>query len=144
MTIPFPDGRPDTTVGSDSGQQLTQGFQVLSRQMQTLERVISTQTAMMERTLNANQRFQMSGQPQLRQDVLQGVAASGGSLHGARLTQVTPMGALSSLENLQAYGAQRLGQWIAGTPLYEMPAGSGQGGGSGGTPAGTPSSAGRP
>ncbi len=144
MTIPFPDGRPDSTVSTDSGAQLTQGFQVLSRQMQTLERVISTQTAMMERTLNANQRFQMSGQPQLRQDVLQGVAASGGSLHGARLTQVTPMGALSSLENLQAYGAQRLGQWIAGTPLYEMPAGSGQGGGSGGTPAGTPSSAGRP
>lgn len=144
MTIPFPDGRPDSSVGTDSGAQLTQGFQVLSRQMQTLERVISTQTAMMERTLNANQRFQMSGQPQLRQDVLQGVASSGGSLHGARLTQVTPMGALSSLENLQAYGAQRLGQWIAGTPLYEMPAGSGQGAGSGGTPAGTPSSAGRP
>jgi hypothetical protein len=142
MTIPFPEGRPDTSVGSDSGAQLTQGFQVLSRQMQTLERVISTQTAMMERTLNANQRFQMAGNPQLRQDVMASVAATGGSLHGARLTQVSPMGAMSSMENLQAYGAQKLGQWIAGTPLYEMPTGSQQAGGTGGTPAGTPTSTG--
>jgi hypothetical protein len=142
MTIPWPEGRPDQSVGSDSGQQLTQGFQVMVRQLQSLERVISTQTAMMERTINASQRYQMAGQAQMRQDVLQGVASTGGLRHGARTTQVTPMGAASSLGNLQAYGAQRLGEWIAGMPLYETP-GSPQGGG-GGTPVGTPSSASPP
>jgi hypothetical protein len=140
MTIPWPDGRPDQSVAQDSGAQLSQGIQVLVGQIRGLERVIASQTAMMERTLSAASRFQMAGQPQLRQDVLQQVAGSGGSLHGTRQTQVTPMGALSSLENLQAYGAQRLGQWIAGMPLYERPGASGGGGSSGGTPVGTPSS----
>jgi hypothetical protein len=138
MTIPWPDGRPDQQVGQDSGQQLSQGFQVMVGQLRSLERVISTQTAMMERTINAASRYQMAGQPQLRQDVLQSVAGSGGSLHGTRQTQVSTMGALSSMENLQAFGAQRFGQWIAGMPLYEQP-GGGQGGG-GATPAGTPNS----
>lgn len=145
MTIPWPDGRPDQSVAQDSSTQLTQGFQVLVSKLGSLERVISTQTAMMERTINAASRFQMAGQPQLRQDVLQNVVSSGGSLHGTRQTQVTPMGALSSLENLQAYGAQRLGQWLAGIPLYENPqGGGGLSAGSGGTPAGTPSSAAAP
>jgi len=142
MTIPWPDGRPDTTVGNDSSAQMTQGFQVLTGQLNSLQRVIATQTAMMERTLNAAGRYQMAGQPQLRQDVLQNVAGAGGSLHGTRQTQVSGMGALSSMENLQAYGAQRLGQWIAGTPLYETPGASAgtPGGTPGGTPVGTPSS----
>jgi hypothetical protein len=136
MTIPWPEGRPDSTVGNDSGAQLTQGFQVLTSNIRSLERVISTQTAMMERTINAASRYQMAGQPQVRQTVLQQVAGAGGSLHGTRQTAVSPMGALSSMENLQAYGAQRLGQWIAGMPLYEAPGGPPPGG----TPAGTPSS----
>ena len=144
MTIPWPDGRPDSSVGTDPGTQLTQGFQVMVRQLQSLERVISTQTAMVERTLNAGQRYQMSGQAQMRQDVLQGVASTGGMMHGARTTQVTQMGALSSLENLRSYGAQQLGQWIAGTPLYEQPGSNTPAGtGGSGTPVGTPSSAGR-
>lgn len=138
MTIPWP-GQPDPSVGSDPGQQLTQGFQVMVRQLGSLERVITTQTATLERALNAQQRFQMAGQPQLRQDVLQSIAGAGGNVAGARQTQVSPMGALSSLENLRTYGAQQLGQWIAGTPLYEMPS-QGGGGGAGGTPVGAPSS----
>lgn len=141
MTIPWPEGRPDTSVSNDASQQLTQGFQVMVRSIQSLERVIQTQTAMLERTASAGQRYQMAGQAQMRQDVLQGVASSGGIPHGARTTQVTPMGAMSSMENLRAYGAQRLGQWIAGTPLYEQPQPPG---GPSGTPAGTPTSAGRP
>jgi hypothetical protein len=143
MTIPWPDGRPDQSVAQDSGAQLTQGFQVLARSIAGLERVMQTQTAMMERTINAQQRFQMAGQPQLRQDVLQQVAGAGGSLHGTRQTQVTPMGALSSLENLKAFGAQRLGEWLAGVPLYESPS-SQPSGSPGGTPVGTPSSASAP
>ena len=137
MTIPWP-GQPDPSVGSDPGAQLTQGFQVMVRQLQSLERVISTQTAMLERTQSASSRFQMAGQPQLRQDVLQQVAATGGLPQGARVTQVSGMGALTSLQSLRSYGAQALGQWIAGTPLFEQPKAS-----TGGTPAGTPSSAGR-
>lgn len=140
MSIPWPEGRPDTSVSNDASQQLTQGFQVMVRSIQSLERVIQTQTAMLERTASASQRYQMAGQAQMRQDVLQGVASAGGIPHGARTTQVTPMGAMSSMENLRAYGAQRLGQWIAGTPLFEQP----QAVPGGGTPAGTPTSAGRP
>ncbi|MCW2930032.1 MAG: hypothetical protein JWM19_994 [Actinomycetia bacterium] len=134
MTIPWPGSQPDSSVGNDPGTQLTQGFRVMVGQLQSLERVISTQTAMLERTVSAGQRYQMAGQATMRQDVLQGVAASGGIPAGARTTQVTPMGALSSLHGLQAYGAQRLGQWIAGTPLYNQP-------NAGMTPVGLPSSA---
>jgi hypothetical protein len=139
MTIPFPDGQPDQSVRQDPGVQMTQGFQVMARSIASLERVIQAQTAMQERIISADSRYQMAGQPQLRQDVLQQVAGAGGSLHGTRQTQVSPMGALSSMQNLQAYGAQKLGQWVAGMPLYETPGG---GSGGGGTPAGTPSSAG--
>lgn len=138
MTIPWPDGQPDSSVGQDSGTQMSQGIQVMVGQLRSLERVISTQTAMMERTINAASRYQMAGQPQLRQDVLQRVAGAGGSLHGTRQTQVSPMGALSSLEGLKAFGAQQFGQWIAGMPLYEQP--GAQGGDPGQTPAGTPNS----
>lgn len=142
MSIPWPENRPDQSVGNDSGAQLTQGFQVVARSIQGLERVIQTQTAMLERTQNASNRFLVSGggQGQIRHDVLQGVAASGGVRGGAHATQVTGMGAMSSVEGLQAYGAQKLGQWIAGTPLYEQP---GQGNGAGATPVGTPTSSGR-
>lgn len=157
MSIPWPEGRPDTSVSSDQGTQLAQGMQVMVRSIQSLERVIQTQTAMLERTQNANQRYQMAGQAQMRQDILQQVASAGGVPHGARTTQVTPMGALSSLESMQGLLSQRLGQWIAGTPLFEQPAGNntpyvggqqpGAGGGvaagAGGTPVGTPTSAGR-
>lgn len=135
MSIPWPEGRPESTVGNDSGAQLTQGFQVMVRQLQSLERVISTQTAMFERTANAAQRYQMGNQRQLSQNIINQVVATGGTPHGVRTTEVSGMGALSSMENLRAYGAQRLGQWIAGTPLYEAPPTQG-----GGTPAGTPSS----
>lgn len=138
MTIPFPpSGTPDQTVNQDAGAQLSQGIQVLVGKMTGLERVIASQTSMMERTLSASSRYQMAGQPQLRQDVLQSVAGAGASLHGTRQTQVTPMGALSSLSNLQAFAGQQLGQWISGMPLYETPGGSAP---SGGTPVGTPSS----
>lgn len=148
MTIPFPDGQPDQSVNQDAGAQLTQGIQVLVGRMDSLTRVVSTQVAMMERTLNASARFQMAGQPQLRQDVVQSVAGAGGSLHGTRQTQVSPMGALSSMENLRAFGAQQLGQWIAGMPLYEAPQGPGGSAPAapppGATPAGTPTSTSAP
>jgi len=152
MTIPFPGGQPDQSVSQDPGAQLTQGIQVLVGRMDSLTRVVSTQIAMMERTLNAQSRFQMAGQPQLRQDVLQSVAGAGGSLHGTRQTQVSPMGALSSMENLRAFGVQQLGQWVAGMPLYETPRQQPQQGAGasmpagmpGGTPAGTPTSTAAP
>ena len=76
MTIPWPGGQTDSSVGADAGAQLTQGIQVMVRQLSALERVISTQTAMMERTINVSSRYQMAGQPQLRQDVLQGVVSA--------------------------------------------------------------------
>lgn len=164
MTIPWPEGRPETSVGTDSSAQLSQGIQVLVSKFNSLERVIATQTAMMERTLSAANRYQSAGQGQMRQDILGQVISAGGSAHGARTSQVTPLGAVSSLENLRAFGAQRLGQWIAGTPLFEQPQQQQQGAGmtppgtptasqvasaanpppAGGTPAGMPTSAGRP
>jgi hypothetical protein len=137
MTIPFPPGgTPDQTVNTDPGAQLSQGIQVLVSRMGGLERVIAGQTAMLERTLSASNRFQMAGQPQFRQSILQEVVGAGASPAGAARTQVSPMGAMSSMENLRAFGAQRLGEWIAGVPLYENPGGGA--GGPGATPVGTP------
>jgi len=79
--------------------------------------------------------------PQARQEAIHQVAMWGGMPpeHATRgMTKVTPMGALSSLENLQTFLAQRMGERIAGRSLYAAPEEEegGPPGGGGGTPAG--------
>jgi hypothetical protein len=144
MTIPFPGG-PDSSVSrpDPSSAQVTQGLQSVVTQLRSLNQAVAAQTSMMQRTINASSRFQSPGQqsahsasqPHMRQSVVQGLVQGGGTLAGAQLQQVSPMSAMTSMESLKSYGAQQLGQWIAGMPLYES---------GGGTPAGTPSSSGMP
>lgn len=143
MTMPG-DGRPDTSVNPDSGFELAQGFSVLVTKLDSLERVISKQAQMFERTVEAQARYTMAGQPQFREGILHQVGAAGGLMGGwnpAAMQQMTPMGAMSSLQGGQAYLAQRVGQFIAGQSLYGAPPGaqtsSAQQGGTS-TPAGTP------
>jgi hypothetical protein len=136
MTMPTPP-RPDMDVNPDAGFQLAEGFSVMIDRLSSLERTIGRQTQMLEQTINASLRYNMGGQPQMRQNVIQQVASQGGMPGYASLTQMSPTGALTSMSNLQTYAAQRIGQWVAGVPLYQPAAPSP---GSGGTPAGTPTS----
>lgn len=140
MTIPWPGGLDHSVNQPDPGQQqVTQGLNAVVTQLRSMNQAIQAQTSMMQRTMNASSRFQSpgqqsahsAGQPHMRRDVTQALVASGGTLAGAQLQQVSPMSALTSLESLKSYGAQQLGQWIAGMPLYES---------GGGPPPGTPSS----
>jgi hypothetical protein len=65
--------------------------------------------------------------PQVRQEVLHQIAMTGGMPTEAATraqAQMTGRGALSSLENLQVFAAQRMGGWIAGQPLYQAPEGA--------------------
>ena len=139
MTIPFPGGLDRSVNQPDPGQQqVTQGLNAVVSQLRSMNQAIQAQTSMMQRTINASSRFQSpgqqaahsAGQPHMRQDITQALVAGGGTLSGAQLSQVSPMSAMTSLESLKAFGAQQLGQWMAGMPLYE----------SGSTPAGMPTS----
>lgn len=143
MTIPWPGG-PDSSVnGPDTSSQMAQGIQVMVRQLASMNQAIVGQTAMMQRTINASSRFSSpgqqlahgAGQPQMNQGVVQSLIAGGGTLAGSQLQQVTPMSATTSLESLQSFAAQQVGQWIAGMPLYGP-----RGGSPGMTPVGTPTS----
>lgn len=140
MTIPWPGGLDRSVNQPDpSQQQVTQGLTAVVTQLRSLNQAVQTQTAMMQRTINASSRFSSpgqqaghsAGQPHMRRDVVQGLVAGGGTLEGSQLSQVSTMSALTSLESLRSFTAQRVGQWMAGMPLYE----------GGGTPAGTPNSA---
>jgi hypothetical protein len=56
----------------------------------------------------------------------------------AGMTQITPTGALSSLQNLRSFAAQSFGQAIAGEPIFDPQGGTGAGTpGAGAPPAGT-------
>lgn len=146
--IPWPGINTSTSVSQPdpAQQQVTMGLNAVVGQLRSLNMAVQSQTAMMQRTINASSRFQSpgqqaahsAGQPQMRGDVTRALVAGGGTLEGAQLSQVSPMSALTSLESLRAFGAQQLGQWISGMPLYES--GSRPGGPAapvtGGTPAG--------
>jgi hypothetical protein len=146
MTIPWPAGVQvsSSVSGPDPGQQVTQGLSAVVTQLRSMNQAIQAQTAMMQRTINASSRFQSpgqqaaqsAGQPHMRRDVTQALVAGGGTLAGAQLQQVSGMSAATSLESLRMWGAQRLGQMIAGMPLYE----NGGGPPPGSTPVGMPNS----
>jgi hypothetical protein len=141
MPPPASGGRPDQSVNPDASFQMAESFGILTGQMSALQRAISTQTQMMERQLQAQNRFSMSGglvnpqgaQAPFSQTALNQVIGAGGapsSPYG--LQQVTSTGALSSLEQGRAWMAQRAGEWLAGGSLYS-PAASGIGTGGAGT-----------
>jgi hypothetical protein len=162
--------RIDRQVDPEGSFSLPQGIEELVTTMQGLERVLERQITMMSAQLDRQARYGMPGgttkpaaaaaagammqnRPQIKQSVLASVAAAGGMRTEhmtAGMTKISGVGALSSLQNLQAFTAQRVGEWIAGGSLYEgpqeegmtPPAGPVAGvGGTGGTPVGTPSSA---
>jgi hypothetical protein len=145
MTIPWPGG-PDSSVnGPDSNAQVAQGLQVVVRQLATLNQAITAQTAQITRTMNAQSRYQVgshgggvSNTPQMHPQIVANVQAAGQQLGPGGTGQTTPMGAMSSLQGMQSYLLQQLGQWIAGVPLYQptVPGGGGAPPGGGGTPPG--------
>lgn len=151
MTIPWPGGLERSVNGPDpSQQQVTQGLSAVVTQLRSLNQAVQTQTSMMQRASNASSRFSSpgsagsgrggggspAGQPHMRSDVTSAMKARGSSIGGGGPAMVSPMSAMSSMSSLKAFGAQQLGQWMAGMPLYE----SAQPSGAGGTPVGTPSS----
>lgn len=138
-----PSARPAMTPDPDGGYDMATLFRVMVDGMSALESAIENQTTMMRSQLDAQLRYTMSGaqhggaghaagimsqyQPRMRDDILRQITATGGAPHdmSAGMTRVSGLGALTSLQNLQAYGAQRLGEMIAGVPLYETQPGRG-------------------
>jgi hypothetical protein len=130
---------PDPDGGFDAGAL----FQVMLDGMSALESAIENQTSMLRSQLDAQLRYSMGAgrqggadhaagmmsqyQPRMREGVLRNVMSSGGVPHDATagMTKASGIGALTSLQNLRAYGAQQLGEMIAGTPLYESQPGHG-------------------
>jgi len=140
MTIPWPGGpQPQQQVGPpDPSVQLSQGLTAVSRQLAGLQQAISTHTQMMQRSLNAQSRYQAGGghggnpNVPMNQQVIASAQAAGLNLGGPGMNQQSVLSAASSAQNARAFLAQRIGQWIAGTPLYGNQGGGGGGGGSGG------------
>jgi hypothetical protein len=137
MTIPWPGG-PDPSVNRpDPSTQVAQGLSQMSRQIQGLNQAIAAQTQMMQRSINAQSRYQVgggaggghggggSGGPQMNPQLVANAQAAGQTLSGPGMQQVSILGAASSSQNMQAYLAQRIGQWIAGVPLYGQQGGQG-------------------
>lgn len=145
MTIPWPGGPDPSVTPPDANAQVAQGLTQMARQMQGLQQAINAQTQMMQRSLNAQTRYQMGGHAASSTPVMNpqfgvNAQAMGQQLSGPGMTQMSGAGAASSASNLQAFLAQRIGQWIAGVPMYGTapvgggsPGGGGPGGG-GGTP----------
>jgi hypothetical protein len=128
--------------GTDPGEDfdLASSFQVLIRSIQSLEGAIASQSGMMRTVYESQRRFSTGGksggesagmaglissqyQPRMQESVLRQLSAQGalpadtsGGMHA-----VSKMNALASMQGLQRYGAQYLGQMIAGagSPLYE-------------------------
>lgn len=147
MTTPR---RPSSSP--DDETDLAGTFNVLIQRLTALEGAIDNQTAMTRAQLDIQQRY-MTGparreggahadmmmaqyQPRMRDSVLRELAASGGLPQdtSAGMTRVTRMNALASLQGLQRWGAQRMGEMIAREPLYEQsgPQAGGRGGSTGG------------
>jgi hypothetical protein len=143
--MPGQPGRPDSAVGGPgSGFDMARGFQVMIESLTNIESSIARSAREMATAMQAQTRYAMAGGgtgasgaaahaaagqmynqtlPQVRQDVLRRIAQTGGmnpEHMTAGMTKVTPGGALSSLENLQRFTAQRFGEMLAG-PIYEQP-----------------------
>ncbi len=146
---------PDQNVLPGEGVDMAEGFQVMIRTLTGIQQAVSEQTQILQRTLDVQSRYALAGAgrggaaaaqgqiyaaarlPQVRQSVLHEIARTGGmnpEHMTAGMTQITPVGALSSLQNLQTFAAQRLGQAIAGEPIFDQP---GQRPGAGAPPPGT-------
>jgi hypothetical protein len=140
MTIPWPGGpQPQQQVGPpDPSLQLSQGLTAMSRQLAGLQQAISTQTQMMQRSLNAQSRYQAggghTGNPNvpMNPQVVANAQAAGLNLGGPGMNQQSVLSAASSAQNARSFLAQRIGQWIAGVPLYGNQGGAGGHGGAGG------------
>jgi hypothetical protein len=142
--------RPDQSPDPDGGFDLSTSFGVLITGVEALKTAIENQTTTLRNELDAQLRLAMAGPgrqqaeghvagvmsqyaPRMRENVLRSLTMTGGAPADmtAGITRMTGVGALTSLQNLRAYGAQRLGEMIAGVPLYESQPGHGT------TPAGS-------
>ncbi len=129
--------RPDQAPDPDGGNDLKSVFDVLIESIPALKTSIDKQSVIMQEQLDLQTRMAAPGagraeamghvggvmaqyRPRMREDVLKHLTATGGIPADVTMgmTKMTGMGALTSLQNLHAYGAQRLGEMIAGIPLY--------------------------
>ncbi len=138
MTTPSASsGRPSRSVSPDNFNQ-AEAMQVLIDSVQALNRTMEAEAARNAAFQDAQQRYGMSGSgghgtpagagmmynrfmPQASKQVLQSIAGSGGMATEhmtAGMTQIPPLAATASLQNLRAFGAQQIGQFIAGASLY--------------------------
>ena len=151
MGMPPRQERPDQSVNPNPGPD----FGTLIDSLTGLRQALNNQTSFLERQADASARYAAAavgpgGLGQIREGALQQIARFGGISQGMTgpTSQVTGWGALSSLQNLQVYSSQRVGQWLAGVPLFSAPgqggAGGPQQGGLGMTPPGTPNSSAAP
>jgi len=119
-------GRLDTEPGG-----VTDAFQVLVDNIPAMVEVMKKQSDDIAKMLDLQERYQVTGpggggeaaghialaqqyQPRMREDLLRQLTRQGAIPADATMgiTKMTGMGATTSLQNLQAYAAQRLGQLI--------------------------------
>ena len=118
---------PDTEPGD-----VTDPFKVLIDNIPAMRRAMDKQSEYIEKMLDLQERYQVTGhaggggeaaghialaqqyQPRMREDLLRQLTRQGAVPADATMgiTKMTGAGALTSLQNLQAYAAQQLGQLI--------------------------------
>ena len=125
--------QPDQAPDPDGGHDLQHSFGKLEASSKTLEEAIRSQTVQMAKWISLQARYAGAGEghaegmgqaamamqyrPRIQESVLSELTAQGAIPNDPTMgmTKMTKMGALTSLQNAQAYTAQRFGQWITGT-----------------------------
>jgi hypothetical protein len=123
---------PDQSPDPDGGFDLKDAFAVLIQRTEALTRVVEQQSTYTRDQLDLQRRMSVGPahedlghaaglmaqyQPRMREDVLGQLTRYGGVPADATMgmTKMTGTGALTSLQNLQAFAAQRIGERIAGS-----------------------------
>lgn len=176
MTTPTPPSRPDQSVSRENSANMSEMFQGMTDSIEALNQTMRRTAEELSAALDMQGRFSYGPDTQLayqaRQRVgthipevttktLQNMRQQFGITNDLTLgmTRLDARQASTSLNHARAWAAQRLGETIAGGPLYsERPPNAAPGGGpspgqttssgsgpvrpSGGTPAGTPTAGG--
>lgn len=175
MTTPTPPSRPDRSVSKENSANMTEMFQGMTDSIEALNQTMRRTAEELSAALDMQGRFsygpdtQLAYQarqrvgthvPEITVNTLQNMRQQFGITNDLTLgmTRLDARQASTSLNHARAWAAQRLGETIAGGPLYsEAPVkapgggtspgqptsgGSGPARPSGGTPPGTPTSGG--
>jgi hypothetical protein len=133
MVTNRPDQGPDPGGGRDLGGQ----FEILISNTEAMNEALRQQTETLKSLLDLELRSQigagrqegaghmalaMQYQQQMRPEIMRSLARGAGVPHDptAGMTKISGLQATTSLQNLQAYAAQRLGEAIAGGTLPGM------------------------